>query len=369
MGWTTDEAMGGAGDVLTGEAPVVRTVLGDIDAQDAGIALIHEHLHMDMTAMVQAHGYQPDREGDERPFDAQTAGECRWNPGAHPANYRFDELEPVLDDLHDAFALGVRTVVDATPVDIGRDPVALQRLAQGSGLHIVMGTGYYLAASHARMLREEDAERRAFDLIMGEHENGVDGVRPGLIGEIGTSDPPVPSELGVLRGSASAARETGLALTVHVHPWGFHGESVLLTAVDQGLAPGRVILNHMSTAIDQPDYLRRLLVMGATLSFDLFGFDHSLLGPGRYAPSDDDVAACVVALAREGWTSQLVLSQDVGVRTRLRRYGGWGYGHLLRHVVPLLVAKGLDDEAITTMLVENPRRLLTIDARDTNTEG
>lgn len=202
---------------------------------------------------------------------------------------------------------------------------------------------------------------------MNEHENGVDGVRPGIVGEIGTSDPPTRSELGVLRGSARAALETGLALTVHVHPWGYTGDRVLECALDEGLSPERVILNHMSTAIDQLDYLRRLLAQGVTLSFDLFGFDHSLLGPGRYAPSDDDVAACVAALAREGWTSQMVLSQDVGVRTRLRRYGGWGYGHLVRHVVPLLTAKGLDDQAVRTMLFGNPRRLLTITTRSTTT--
>lgn len=346
------------------QATRIRTVLGDIDPSTAGVALLHEHLHMDMTAMVQAHGYIADADVREQPFDAVAAGECRWNPGAHPANYRFDDVAAVLDDMVDARTLGVGLVVDATPVDVGRDPRALARLSRDSGLHVVMGTGFYLAASHARFLTDGDAARVTHELVMREHDVGVDGVRPGIIGEIGTADPPLPSELGVLRGAARAARDTGMALSVHVHPWGHHGELVLDTVRDEGLPPDRVILNHMSTAIDDDRYLHRLLESGANLAFDLFGFDHSLLGPGRYPPSDEAVATCVARLVAQGWAEQLVLSQDVGVRTRLRAYGGWGYGHLLRHVVPLLSSKGVGPAAVGTMLVGNTRRLLTLAAVD-----
>lgn len=345
---------------LVDQVGTIRTVLGDIAAQDAGITLIHEHLYMDMSPMVRAHEYQADPAHGERPFDIRVAGECRWNPGAHPANYRFDEREAVLEDLLDAHDLGVRTVVDATPRDIGRNPKALQALARGSGLNVVMGTGYYLAPSHRSFVSATGAEAQTHEEILVECELGVDGVRPGIIGEIGTSDPPAPSELGVLRGAARAARETGLPLSVHVHPWGLHGLQAAETALGQGVEPSRIILNHMSTAVEHPRYLRDLLSLGVTLSFDLFGFDHSLLGPGRYAPSDDVVAACVVELVRGGWLHGVVISQDVGVLTRLRRYGGWGYGHLLRHVVPLLLSKGLSDAEVDVMLRTNPARLLAV---------
>jgi phosphotriesterase-related protein len=101
---------------------------------------------------------------------------------------------------------------------------------------------------------------------------------------------------------------------------------------------------------------------GATLGFDLFGFDHSLLGQGRWPPSDRDVALVIASLVRDGYGDRIVLGQDIGVRTRYKRWGGWGYDHLLRHVVPLLLESGVDHEAIDAMLIGNPARLLAVPA-------
>jgi phosphotriesterase-related protein len=346
----------------------VRTVTGDIDPGDVGITLIHEHLHMDATPMLAGHGYAADEEATV-PFTPAHAAECRWNPGAHPGNYAFTEVDAVVEDLVDARDLGVAIVVDATPIDLGRSPSRLVALAQATGLGIVMGTGYYLSASHRAVLPAGSEEDTTYRRIVDEHENGVDGVRPGLIGEIGTGHPPDTSELAVLKGAARAAVDTGLVLSVHVHPWGDGGHAAMSAITGTGLAPSRVILHHMNTAIDSPDYLRDLLATGAHLAFDLFGFDHSLLGAGRYPPSDADCADAIARLVDAGWVHRIVLSQDIGVRTRLRRYGGWGYGHLLRHVVPLLRARGLDDDTIRTLLVDNPARLLTLEETASSPSG
>lgn len=337
---------------------VIRTVTGDIAPQAAGVTLIHEHLHMDATPMLADHGYTTGP-GSGAAFTHATAAECRWNPGAHPDNYALTELDAVLEDLLDARDLGVATVVDATPIDLGRSPTRLVELSHRTGLQIVMGTGYYLAATHRHHLPEGEEEQATYDRILHEHLLGVDGVHPGLIGEIGTGHPPTASELRVLRGAARAARVTGLPLSVHIHPWGDGAGTAMQVVTDVGLAPDRVVLHHMSTAITSTAYLRDLLGTGVHLAFDLFGFDHSLLGAGRYPPSDADCATAVAGLVEDGWIDQLVLSQDVGVRTRLRRYGGWGYGHLIRHVVPLLRDRGLQDPDLSTLLVRNPARVLS----------
>ena len=107
-------------------------------------------------------------------------------------------------------------------------------------------------------------------------------------------------------------------------------------------------------------YQRHLLDKGVFLSYDLMGFDHSLLDAGRYPPSDDTVCEKIVILAKTGYRDQILVSHDIGVRTRLRRYGSWGYSHIHRHVVPLLTAKGLDDTDVRVILEENPRRVLTV---------
>lgn len=335
---------------------VVRTVLGDIPASSVGTTLIHEHLHMDSSDLAAAHGYVPDPEPGE--FDVAAAAECRWNPGAHPDNYRFTEHDSVLEDLLDFAALGGHTIVDATPVDLGRDPLALSRFSQESGLNVVMGTGYYLEATHRQFIREGEEEPATFELILSEH--AADAIRPGMIGEIGTSDPPTAGELRALRGAARAAIATGLPLSVHLHPWGDNADRVIDVIGETGLEIERVLLNHLSTAIGDDERLSSILATGILLSFDLCGFDHSLLGPGRYPPSDDQAMATTAALLAGPHAGQVMISQDVGVRTRLRRYGGWGYGHAIRHLVPLLAAHGATTGSIETLLTTNPSRFLTL---------
>jgi phosphotriesterase-related protein len=163
----------------------------------------------------------------------------------------------------------------------------------------------------------------------------------------------------MLRAVAVASRESGLAISVHLHPWGHEGPAVLDLLIGAGAPPEHVVLGHLNTAIDRPDELRAMADRGATLGFDLFGFDHSLLGQGRWPPSDHDVAATIAALVGDGYADRIVLGQDVGVRTRLRRWGGWGYAHLLDHVVPIMRDLGIGD-AVDSMLVGNPARLLTV---------
>lgn len=337
---------------------VARTVLGDVDAAELGVVLPHEHLVMDARPLLALHGYPV---AAPAAWDAAVASEARWNPGVHPDNYVLTDEQAAVEELAGFVAAGGRTVVDLTPPTLGRDPAALARIAAAAGIHIISGTGQYLEPVHEPWVAAADeasiARRLVEEAVRGA---GEPPIRPGILGEIGTSDPVTPEERRVLRSVARAASETGLAISVHLHPWGYEGETVLEELVAAGADAERVVLGHVTTAIDRPAYLRALIDRGAALGFDLFGFDHSLLGPGRWPPSDRDVAAVVAALALDGFADRVLLSQDVGVRTRLRRWGGWGYAHLLEHVVPLLREAGVGQAALRTMLVEAPARLLTI---------
>ncbi len=339
---------------------VVRTVLGPVAPASLGITLPHEHLWMDATPLLAAHAY---RTADPRPWDHAVAAEARWNPGAHPDNYRLTDVDAAVAELAPFVAAGGRTVVDLTPPSLGRDVGRLAEIARGAGINVIAGTGQYLGSVHEPWVARADEAAIAARLV-AEAVEGIDGsgIRPGIFGEIGTSDPVRPAERRVLHAVAAAARETGLPISVHLDPWGHQGAAVLDELVAAGADPRRVILGHVTTAIDRPDELRALLDRGAVLGFDLFGFDHSLLGPGRWPPSDRDAAMVIADLVRVGYGDRLLLSQDVGVRTRYRRWGGWGYAHLLEHVVPLLGELGVGGTDLDAMLVANPARLLTVPA-------
>lgn len=345
---------------MTPAGRVARTVLGEVDPAMLGIVLAHEHLWMDSTPLLAVHGYRASPAG---PWTEAVAAEARWNPGVHPDNYRLTDAALVVEELGPFRAAGGRTIVDLTPSSLGRDVRRLAEIAAASGLHVIAGTGQYLEPVHeawvANATEAEIAARFVADATVGIDGTGI---RAGIFGEIGTSNPVTPAERRVLRAVAAAARETGLAISVHLHPWGHEGPAVLDELVAAGADPTRVVLGHLTTAIDRPDDLRRLADRGVILGFDLFGFDHSLLGPGRWPPSDHDAAGVVAALVAEGYGDRIVLGQDVGVRTRLRRWGGWGYAHLLEHVVPLLRAAGVDDDALDDMLRMTPARLLGVPA-------
>lgn len=337
------------------------TVRGPIDPSQLGRTLIHEHLFMDARPLLAAHGYQSTLVG---PFDTMAAGEARWNPGGHPDNYRLDDPDLITRELRYFVDGGGQTIVDVTPPELGRDPGALRQISEATGVHVVMGSGHYLQSVHPEWLSRADEEaiaaRMVDEWVFG---IGPEHIRPGIIGEIGTGDPVHDAERRVLRAAASASRRTGLSVSVHLQPWGRTGLAVLDELEASGAAPQRVVLGHLNTAHDDEHYIAELLGRGAWLAFDLFGFDHSLLGLGRYPPSDADVASTIVRLVDAGCGSQLLISGDLGVRSRLHAYGGWGYDHVLRHVIPLLQAQGLDDPSIDVLLVRNPARVLTIDIR------
>jgi phosphotriesterase-related protein len=329
------------------------TVNGPVPPDELGCTLVHEHLHCDWRPMVSVFGY--DRISD-RPLDLESAAEARWNPNAYLDNYDFTDVDLIVEELAPFRAAGGRTIVETTPVGMGRDPEALREISQRAGVHVVMGCGYYIEP-HPEGLAARTCEDIAEEIVR-EIRGGVGetGIRPGIIGEIGTGPQFSVSEEKVLRAAAWAQWETGLALTIHLHPWHQNGVRVLDVLEEERVDPSRVILNHLTTAFDDDAYQRALLDRGVYLAYDLFGFDHSLIGIGRYAPSDYDVAAKVVELARSGYLDRLLVSQDIAVRTRLHAYGSWSYDHLLNHVVPLLRSFGLED--IDALLVENPCRAL-----------
>ena len=155
------------------------------------------------------------------------------------------------------------------------------------------------------------------DALIAEARDGVGhvGIRPGSSGRIGTSVPVQPAEVRVLRATARAALASGLAVSVHLHPWGRTGRDALAPLLAEGLAPDRIALGHLTTAHDDEPYIRGLADTGARLAFDLFGFDHSLIGVGRWPPSDADVADTVARLFAAGHGSQVLDLARIGVRS------------------------------------------------------
>ena len=308
----------------------VQTVLGPIDPADLGVTLPHEHTQIALWHVRDRWDY--------------------WQLTR--------DREAMLEELGHYRAAGGRSLVDLTVDGVGRDPAWLVDLARASGLHVVMGSGWYREAYYPATL---DVDRRSVDdladELVREIEGGVgeSGVRPGIIGEVGTDKPWVSArEERVFRAVARAARRTGLAVTTHavLSPVGLDQLRILEA---EGADASRVVIGHADSYPHLEHWLA-IVERGASVELDFLGM--------TFTPQERHGEGHVIDLLREllsrGHAERVLLSQDVCHDSQLRRYGGNGYTYLADTFLPRLREAGVSDAEIDTMTVANPRRLLTI---------
>ncbi|HEY7131844.1 MAG TPA: hypothetical protein VH440_06310 [Candidatus Limnocylindrales bacterium] len=308
----------------------VQTVLGPVDPADLGWVLPHEH-----TAIALWH--IPNR----------------WD------YWELRRDEPVIREELDLFrAAGGGAVVDLTLDGVGRDPEWLAGLSRATGLHVVMGSGWYRGAHYpAEALIDRRSVDALADVIVRDATIGVGetGIRAGIIGEIGVDKPWLSAqEERVHRAAARAARRTGLAITTHAVQ-----STVGLDQLDvfeaEGADPSRVVIGHCDSN-PSLDYHLGIIERGATVEFDFLGMSFTPLerhGEGRIVEN-------LCELLGRGHVERILLSQDVCHDSQLRRYGGNGYTYLADAFLPRLREAGVSEDEIRTITIENPRRLLSV---------
>jgi phosphotriesterase-related protein len=221
-----------------------------------------------------------------------------------------------------------------------------------------MGCGWYRGAYYPpEALIDRRSTDELADELVREVSDGVGetGVRPGIIGEIGTDKPWLsPAEERVHRAAARAARRTGLAITTHavLSPVGLE-QLALFEA--EGADPTRVVIGHADSYPHLDHYLK-IVGRGASVEFDFLGMS--------FTPQERFGEARVVDLLCEllsrGHLDRVLLSQDVCHDSQLKRYGGHGYVHLVETFLPRLREAGVSEAEIGAITITNPRRLLTI---------
>jgi phosphotriesterase-related protein len=340
----------------------VQTVLGGINAKDMGITLTHEHLLID----ARKAWYEPKEASKialaHEKVSIDILHELRHDPYMNFDNcFMFDEDIAVNEAKQFQF-LGGGTIVDATCLGIGRDPRALQRISKRTGLHVIMGCGYYLESRHLPHVKDASVDALAYEIVKDVLE-GADGtnIRAGYIGEIGVSKNFTSQEEKVLRASSRAQAKTGVALSIHLPGWERLAHKVLDIITGEGGDISKTILDHMNPSFEDVEYQTSLAERGAYLEYDMIGMDYYYANESSQSPSDEDNAKAIKHLIDLGFADKLLLSQDVFLKMMLTCYGGNGYGYILRHFVPRLRRHGVTEETIQTMLVDNPARVFGVD--------
>jgi phosphotriesterase-related protein len=308
----------------------VQTVLGPIDPATLGLTLPHEHTQIALWHIEGRHDY--------------------WQLTR--------DQSLILEELARFVAAGGSALVDLTLPGVGRDPEWLSAIARSSGLHLIMGCGWYRGAYYPA---EALIDRRSVDDLADElvreieHGVGASGVRPGIIGEIGTDKPWLSAqEERVHRAAARAARRTGLAITTHAVQSAV-GQDQLRVFEDEGADLSRVVIGH-ADSYPRLDHYLAVVDRGASVEFDFLGMAFTPLE--RHG--EPRVIELLGELVARGHTDRILLSQDVCHDSQLRAYGGHGYTYLAETFLPLLRQAGIPDHVLEAITVGNPRRLLTI---------
>jgi phosphotriesterase-related protein len=312
----------------------VESVTGPIDAGELGTTLIHEHLRFRDEAVANQWPHL---------YDEQA------------------EWDAALADARAVMSQGVKTLVDPCAMFGGRDVEFSRRIAQETGLQVVLCTGIYTYdhLPHFFDFREPDA---IAELFVHDIERGIQGtdVKAGLI-KCACDEPGMNANVEkVHRAAARASLRTGAPIMAHSRPASGTGPEQMRIFEEEGVDPDKVQIAHTGDT-DDIDYIEKLIDRGAWIGMDRYGLD-------MFLPTDKRNAT-VLALLERGHADRMFLSQDYcstidwfpeEVEAELRPTAApkWSMTFLFEEVIPQLKERGMTDEQLDTMMVDNPKRWL-----------
>jgi phosphotriesterase-related protein len=341
----------------------VMTVQGLKDSAELGVTTPHEHILIDLRNQFTYHPEATRTAYAGQKVNIRNLDVLSRDPYAVLDNLLLNDVPLAESELLEFKKAGGDSVVDATSIGIGRDPEALYRISRATGLNVIAGCGYYTCDTHP-----PDMDARSVEQVAGEIVRDITvgmqgtGIRAGVIGEIGTSVEICANEKKVLQAAAAAHRKTGAGVIVHTYPWGKRGLEALELLVSGGVDAHKVSINHVDVELDL-DYCAKIAEAGAFFEFDDFGkeffIDRRYRGfAGGVFARDIERVRALKKLIEGGFLSNILMSCDVCLKTLLHRYGGWGYDHILTHVVPMMLDEGVTRQQLDVILKENPRVFL-----------
>jgi len=334
---------------------MITTVLGEINENQLGITLPHEHIFIDMRNCVDITGNEPSLFYDKISSDNRC--EVFSDPYAILDNALLDNKDDAVCELEYFKKWGGQTIVDCTPDEIGRDPLLLREISIKTGINIIAGCGHYYHKAHFQYVKDASVEELACeirkDILVG---IGDTGIKAGIIGEIGTSAVVSDDEKKVLKAAGIVSSETGKAVHIHTDLYTENGLEIIKLLANEGMKSDKICIDHIDVLI-RPDYIRSLLDTGAYVEFDNFGKEFFVSNERRFA-YDLERIAVLKKLIDEGYEKQILITNDICLRTMWKKYGGLGYAHVLRAVKDMAVENGIGEKTYMSLMTENVKEFL-----------
>lgn len=310
----------------------INSVLGPLDTADLGFTLTHEHMMTASAGILQTY---PELYGD---FDKLT-----------------DQVASTLTEARDG---GVRTIIDLSTMDLGRNVRLLADLSRRTGVNIIAATGIWRDIPRTLWSRTPD---QIAPLFVREIEQGIEGtgIKAGIIKVANDAEGVTREGEIILRAAARAAKQTGVRISTHSYAPNRVGEQQVAIFEDEGFDLNRVYIGHSNDSTDL-GYLRSLLAKGVWLGLDR----HQTSTP--VGPNWEGRAETAAALIKAGHGDRLMVSHDWSVlgvsrtsdRMLSRTYNPDGWLFAKRKLFPRLLELGITQAQIDLLNNDNPRRFL-----------
>ncbi len=316
---------------------IVRTVLGDVAADELGVTYLHEHLIIDSPLVA-----------DRLP------------------HIHLPSVDDAVAEVMHCVAAGVGAMVDAMPCASGRQVLRLATVSERSGLHIIATTGLHTEKYYPgqRWALEASAEVLA-ELFVADIETGIDRFdytgpvvertdhRAGILKIVTSGSTITARDRRLFEAAALTHQRTGIPILTHCED-GVGAPEQLDLLAKLGVPLNRVVLSHTDKLADAGLH-KELLSSGVNLEYD-----QALRQATDVVPVTAGLLAEMIAA---GFLSQLMLGTDGARRSLWATLGGTpGLAWLLTGFTAILESHGIDAEARHQLLVANPARFLSMEA-------
>lgn len=307
----------------------INSVLGPMDTADMGFTLSHEHVLVSSAGIQQIYPEFIDRDGT---------------------------IARGIADLKAAHAEGLRTIIDVTTIDLGRDIRMLEEVSRGSGVNIICATGTWRDIPRVFWTATPDD---IAPLYIREIQQGIEDtdIKAGVIKVANDMGGVTPEGEIILRAAARAHKATGVPISTHTWAPERVGEQQVAVFEDEGIDLNRVYVGH-SNDTDDLDYLIGLLEKDVWIGLDRY--------PGRPEVLDWEARTqTAYRLIEAGYAHRIMLGHDWSVallialreaRKARDEANPDGYLFITRRVLPRLSELGASDDDIYKVMIDNPRR-------------
>ncbi|XP_045624915.2 LOW QUALITY PROTEIN: phosphotriesterase-related protein [Procambarus clarkii] len=343
----------------------VQTVCGLVEPSSLGKTLTHEHLFMEFDVAFTP-AKPEEKYMEDCKFTMENLGWIRQNPYSHKFNINLTQPEvqiAVMKEVSEFKKHGGGTIVENSTFGLNRNVSFMRKLSQQHGVNIIAGAGYYVMAAQNKetlgISVEDMVNSMTMELTFGCGD--TPDIKCGIIGEIGCSWPLYDFE----RRTIQAAGETQafVGCPVMFHPGRYHGapEEIFRIYTEAGGDPQKMVMGHLDRTIHTLDLLVEYASLGTYCEYDLFGIEtsHYQLNTSVDMPSDAQRISRIKHLVDNGFEDKILISHDIHTMHRLEAYGGHGYTHILKNIVPKMLDRGLSQDIVNKILIANPSTWLT----------